>query len=85
VQSMLGRSPSDAFWVEVVDELVVEFQEQLERRSHLENFDTRICDLILGPGLLANCLKQDVGQIWAKQALHQEVDAELEGMWMLGA
>jgi hypothetical protein len=43
------NSPNEAFWVEVVDELVAKFQKQEERRSHLERPDTRVYDLILGP------------------------------------
>jgi hypothetical protein len=34
--------------VEFVDEMLAEFQELMEQCSHLKNFGTRICDLILG-------------------------------------
>jgi hypothetical protein len=47
VQSMLGCLPSEAFRVEVVDEMLAEFWEQVERHSRLEDSNTRICDLIL--------------------------------------
>jgi hypothetical protein len=45
---VLSHSPNEAFRVEVVDELVTEFQKQKERRSCHENPDMRVCDLILG-------------------------------------
>jgi hypothetical protein len=48
-QFVLGRSPSKAFWVDVVDEMLIEFQEQAEQCSSLVNSGTRVCDLILGP------------------------------------
>jgi hypothetical protein len=46
---MFGCSPDEIFWVEVVEELIAEFQKQQERRSCLERLGMRIYDLILGP------------------------------------
>jgi hypothetical protein len=46
---VLGRSPDDAFHVEVVGELVAEFQKIEDRCLHLEWPATRICDWLLGP------------------------------------
>jgi hypothetical protein len=43
-----GRSPNDTFRVEVVGELVAEFQKLEEQRPWLERPATRICDLLLG-------------------------------------
>jgi hypothetical protein len=49
VESVLGRSPSDTFHVEVVSELVAEFYKMEDSRSRLERPAVRICDLLLGP------------------------------------
>jgi hypothetical protein len=61
----LGRSPNDAFHMEVVDELVAEFHKLEEWRSRLERSAMRICDLLLGlpPGRarLADHLDEAVG------------------------
>jgi hypothetical protein len=48
-ESVLGRSPSDTFRVEVVGELVIEFKKMKVWRSRLERPTTRVCDLLLGP------------------------------------
>jgi hypothetical protein len=48
-ESVLGRSPSDTFRVEVVGELVIEFEKMKVWRSRLERPTTRVCDLLLGP------------------------------------
>jgi LPS sulfotransferase NodH len=85
MQSMLGRSPTEAFQVEVVDEVVALVQEQVEQRSCLENSGMRIYDLILGSPLglarLADHLEQAIEWLRAEQVEHWEVNAELEGMW----
>jgi putative ubiquitin-RnfH superfamily antitoxin RatB of RatAB toxin-antitoxin module len=47
-ESVLGRSPSDTFRVEVVGELVIKFKKMKVRRSRLERPTTRVCDLLLG-------------------------------------
>jgi hypothetical protein len=46
---MLGRSPNEGFRVEVVDEMLIEFREQVEWCLRLETSDMRICDMILEP------------------------------------
>jgi hypothetical protein len=46
---VLGRLPTKALQVKVVDELVARFQKQEERHLHLEKSIMRVCDLILGP------------------------------------
>jgi hypothetical protein len=48
---VLQRSLNEAFRVEVVDEMLAEFWELVERRSHLENSGMKICELILRPPL----------------------------------
>jgi hypothetical protein len=49
MEFMLGCSLDETFWLEVVDELVVEFWKLEERRSWLKRLGMRICDLLLGP------------------------------------
>jgi hypothetical protein len=49
MKSALGRSPNEIFCMEVVGELVAEFQRMEERRSRLEQPAVRIYDLVLGP------------------------------------
>jgi hypothetical protein len=49
VESTLGRSPNEIFHVEVVGELIAEFQRLEEQRSWLERPAARIWDLLLGP------------------------------------
>jgi hypothetical protein len=41
-ESMLGRSPTEAFWVDIADELVTEFQKQEEERSRLHKSGARV-------------------------------------------
>jgi hypothetical protein len=48
VELALGRSPDATFWVEVVGELVAEFQKLEEWCSRLEQPDMRIYNLLLG-------------------------------------
>jgi hypothetical protein len=45
---VLGNSPDETFWVEVMDELVAEFRRLEELCLRLERRGTRICDLLLG-------------------------------------
>jgi hypothetical protein len=47
-ESVLGHSPNDTFHMEVVGELVAEFEKLEERCSRLERPTARICDLLLG-------------------------------------
>jgi hypothetical protein len=78
---VLWRSPNDTFRVEVVGELVVEFQKLEERRSYHERYTVRICDLLLGPppgqAQLADHLDEAAGQLGAVLATWREADAEL--------
>jgi hypothetical protein len=46
-QSMLRRSPTEAFLVDILDELVAEFMKQEERCLRLEMSGMRVHDLIL--------------------------------------
>jgi hypothetical protein len=48
-ESVLGRSHDETFPVEVVDELVAEFQKLEELCSRLEWPSASFCDLLLGP------------------------------------
>jgi hypothetical protein len=48
-ETVLGRSLSDTVHVEVVGELVAEFQKMEDRCSQHERPIVRICDLLLGP------------------------------------
>jgi hypothetical protein len=81
---MLERSPTEAFRMDIVDELLTKFREQVERHSHLEKFGTRICDLILrapsGRVGLVNYLEEVISRLWAEQAVHQEAVTELEAL-----
>jgi hypothetical protein len=65
VESVLGHSLDKIFHVEVVGELVAEFQRLEERHSRLERPTMRICDLLLGPlpsrAQLANHLDEAAG------------------------
>jgi hypothetical protein len=45
---MLGRSPDENFWVEIVDELIAQSHKLEELCLWLEWPDTKICDLLLG-------------------------------------
>jgi hypothetical protein len=82
-QFVLRHSPSEAFRVDVVDEMFAKFQEKVER-SRLKKFVVRICDLILGPPSdrvrLADRLEEAIGRHWVEQAVRQEADAKLEAL-----
>jgi hypothetical protein len=49
MESVLGHSPRETFRMEVMGELVTEFQRLEELCSWLEWPGMRICDLLLGP------------------------------------
>jgi hypothetical protein len=51
VEFVLGRSPNEIFWVEIVEVLVAKFRRLEELCSRLEQPSSRICDLHLGPSL----------------------------------
>jgi hypothetical protein len=70
---VLGHSPKETFWVEVVNELIAKFWKQEERRSHLERSDARVCDLILRP-------PTGRARLRVEQAARQEADADLEAL-----
>jgi hypothetical protein len=59
------------FRMEVVDEMVAEFQKQEERRSWLERPSARVYDLILGPPsnwtLLADRLEEAIERLSVEQ------------------
>jgi hypothetical protein len=82
---MHGCPPTDAFGMDVVEEMLIEFQEQEERRSRLEKSGVRIRDLILGPSSsrvwLVDCLEEVIRHLRAKHAMHQEAVAKLEALW----
>jgi hypothetical protein len=48
-QTVLRHSCTEAFWVNVAEEMLAEFQEQVERCLFLENSSMRICNVILRP------------------------------------
>jgi hypothetical protein len=85
----LWCSPDETFRVEVVGELVAEFQKLEERCSRLEWPRMRICDLLLGPlssrDRLADHLDEATGQLGAELVARQEVDNELEALQTLTA
>jgi hypothetical protein len=70
VELVLGRSPDETFQVEVMDELVAEFQRLEELYSQLEWPATRIYVLLLGPPLgqarWAECLDEATGHLGAE-------------------
>jgi hypothetical protein len=49
VELVLGCSPDETFRVEIVDEMVAQFQKLEELCSRLERPDVRICDLLGRP------------------------------------
>jgi hypothetical protein len=79
---LLGRSPDETFWVEVMDKLE-------ELCSQLEHAGTRICDLLLGPPLghawLTDRLDEVTGHLEVEIAARRKVDAELEAPRTLAA
>jgi hypothetical protein len=84
MELVLGCLPDETLQVEVMDELVAEFQRLEELCSLHECPSMRICDLLLGPPLgqarWANHLDEAVGRLGAELAARQEVDAELKVM-----
>jgi hypothetical protein len=84
VELVPGRSPNNTFHVEVVRELVTEFQKMEDRRSWLERPTTVICDLLLGlpPGRarLADRLDEVAEQLRGELTARQEADAEMEAL-----
>jgi hypothetical protein len=89
VESVLGCSPSDTFYIEVAGELAVEFWKMEERCLWLERPTVRICDLLLGPppgwAQPADHLDKATGQLRVELAARWEADAELEALWTSAA
>jgi hypothetical protein len=87
--SVLGRSPGNTSRVEVVGELVTEFQKVEGRRSKLEWPTARIYDLLLRPppgrAWLAGRLDEATGQLRVELVMRQEAEAELEALRSLVA
>jgi hypothetical protein len=85
VELVLGHSPDETFRLEVVGELVAEFQKLEERRSRLERPGARVYDLLLlpphGQVRLADRLDEAARQLGAELAARWEVDANLEVLW----
>jgi hypothetical protein len=72
-QSVLGHLPVEVFQVDVVGEMVVKYQEQMERWLYLETSGSRVYDLILGPTddwvHPVGRLEEAIGRL---QAMHDE-------------
>jgi hypothetical protein len=81
MESVVWHSPSDTFHMEVVSELVAEFQKMEDQCLRLERPDMRICDLLLGPPIsrarLVDHLDEAAGQLRVELVAGWEVDAEL--------
>jgi hypothetical protein len=84
VECVLMRLPTEAFRLDVVDDLVAEFWKQEEWRLHHEKSGVKVYDMILGPlsgrVRLANRLEEAIEQLWAKQAARREADFKLEAL-----
>jgi hypothetical protein len=69
---VLGRSPNETFWVEIVDELIAKFWRQEEWRSCFERPGARVYDLILGPpsnwARLMNQMEEATDRLGTEQA-----------------
>jgi hypothetical protein len=85
VELALGHSPDETFRLEVVGELVAEFQKLEEWRSRLERPGARVYDLLLlpphGQVRLADRLDEAARQLAAELAAQWDVDANLEVLW----
>jgi hypothetical protein len=71
-QCVLRHSPTEALWVDVMDQLVTLFWKQEEQHSRIEKSNMRVSDLIHGlPSSwvqLSNRLEEAVGWLWMEQA-----------------
>jgi hypothetical protein len=85
MQSEPRCSLTKTFQMCVMEEMLAEFQEQVERCLRLEGFGMRICDLILGPPFgwvqLVDHLEEAIGRLQMEPAGHREANAELEALW----
>jgi hypothetical protein len=72
VDSELGCSPNGTLCVDIMGELVTEFQKLEEQTSRLERLVVRINDLLLGPppgqARLADHLDEAARQFWVELA-----------------
>jgi hypothetical protein len=85
MESMLGRSSSDTTHMEVLGELVTEFQKEEGRHSRFERPTTRIYNPFLGPppgwACLVDHLNEAARQIRVELAAWWEKDVELVTLW----
>jgi hypothetical protein len=83
----LRWSPNDTIRMEVVGELIAEFQKLKEQCPWLERPTMSICDLLLGAppswARLADQLDEPIGMLTAKLAAQWEVGVELESLQTL--
>jgi hypothetical protein len=78
-ESVLGCSPSDTFYVEVLTELAADFQKIEDQRSWIKRHAMRIYDLLLGPpsgrSRLAVRLDEAVEQLRVELVARREAGA----------
>jgi hypothetical protein len=78
MELVLGHSPDETFWVEIMDELVAQFRKLEEMRSWLERPDARTCDLHLS-------LPPDQAQHADRlDEATRRLEAELTAQWQVG-
>jgi hypothetical protein len=84
VALVLGCSPDETFRVEIMDEVVAQFQKLEELCLGRERPDTRICDLLQGPppdqARWADRLDEAVRWLEAELTAWRWVDTELEAL-----
>jgi hypothetical protein len=78
MELVLGHSPDETFWVEIMDELVAQFRKLEEMCSWLERPDARTCDLHLS-------LPPDQAQHADRlDEATRRLEAELTAQWQVG-
>jgi hypothetical protein len=81
VDLVLGHSPNETFWVEVMNELVAKFLRLEELSSRLEGPGRRIYDMLLGPppsqARWADRLAEAAERLEAELSARRLVNAEL--------
>jgi hypothetical protein len=84
VALVLGCSPDETFRVEIMDEVVAQFQKLEELCLGRERPGTRICDLLQGPppdqARWADRLDEAVRRLEAELTAWRWVDTELEAL-----
>jgi hypothetical protein len=84
VDLVLGHSPNETFWVEVMNELVAKFLRLEELSSRLEGPGRRIYDMLLGPppsqAPWADRLDMSASWLEVELPMRWQVDAELEAL-----